>query len=75
MQNFRLSVCLSVWLYVCMSILAVDTITFEGVNGSKQNLVGQISLNSGGNAKRLARNVFEAHFNRWFKKRVSADAL
>ena len=32
-KNFRLSVCLT----VCLS---VDTITFEGVSGSKQNLVG-----------------------------------
>ena len=32
--------CLSVWLYVRTCILAVDTITFEEVNGSKQNLVG-----------------------------------
>ena len=43
-KNFRLSVCLSecleVWLYVRTWILAVDTITFEGVSGSKQNLVG-----------------------------------
>ena len=31
------SVCLSVWMYVRTS---VDTITFEGVSGSKQNLVG-----------------------------------
>ena len=35
-----LSVCLSVWMYVCKSTFHVDAITFEGVNGSKQNLVG-----------------------------------
>ena len=39
-----LSVCVSVrldvWLYVRTWILAVATITFEGVNGFKQNLVG-----------------------------------
>ena len=32
----------SVWLYVCTYVrgfLAVDTITFEGVRGSKKNLV------------------------------------
>ena len=33
------SVCLDVWLYVRTWIKAVDTITFEGVSGSKQNLV------------------------------------
>ena len=32
-------------------------------------------LNSSGNAKQLARNVFEANFDRWLRKRVSADAL
>ena len=32
-KNFRLSVCLS-------GSLAVDPITFEGVSGFKQNLVG-----------------------------------
>ena len=37
--------------------------------------VGQISTNSGGNSKRLARNIFEAYFDRWFRKRVSADAF
>ena len=37
--------------------------------------LGQISLNSDGNAKRLARNVFEANFDRWFRKRMSADVL
>ena len=35
-----LSVCLSVWPYVRTWTFAVDTITFEGVSGSKQNLVG-----------------------------------
>ena len=39
-----LSVCLSVWMSVRMSgctwTFAVDTINFEGVSGSKQNLVG-----------------------------------
>ena len=30
------SVCLDVWMWT----FAVDTITFEGVSGSKQNLVG-----------------------------------
>ena len=43
-KNFRLSVCLSVCLYVFMYVRTwtfhVDTITFEGVSGSKQNLVG-----------------------------------
>ena len=34
------SVCLSVRTYVRTWILAVDTITFEGVSESKQNLVG-----------------------------------
>ena len=34
-----LSVHLSVWLYVRTWILAVDSITFEGVSGSNQNLV------------------------------------
>ena len=34
------SVCLSVWMYVRTWTFLVDTITFEGVNGSKQNLVG-----------------------------------
>ena len=34
------SVCLSVCLYVRMWTFHVDTITFEGVSGSKQNLVG-----------------------------------
>ena len=35
-----LSVCLSVWLAVRKRTFDVDTITFEGVSGSKQNLVG-----------------------------------
>ena len=35
-----LSVCLSVCLYVRTWTFAVDTITFEGVSGSKPNLVG-----------------------------------
>ena len=42
-KNFRLSVCLSVclsvWMYVRTWTFHVDTITFEGVSGSKQNLV------------------------------------
>ena len=36
----RLSVCLDVWLYVRTWTFHVDTITFEGVSGSKKNLVG-----------------------------------
>ena len=39
-----LSVCLAVWLYIRTWILAVDTITFEGVSGPKQNLVGVFYL-------------------------------
>ena len=39
-KNFRLSVCLSVCLYVRTWTFHVDTITFEGVRGSKQNLLG-----------------------------------
>ena len=35
-KNFRLSV----WMYVRTWAFHVDTITFEGVSGSKQNLVG-----------------------------------
>ena len=35
-----LSVCLDVWMYVRTWTFHVDTITFEGVSGSKQNLVG-----------------------------------
>ena len=34
-----MSVCLSVWMYVRTWTFHVDTITFEGVSGSKQNLV------------------------------------
>ena len=34
------SVCLDVWLYVRTWTFAVVTITFEGLSGSKQNLVG-----------------------------------
>ena len=34
------SVCLSVWMYVHTWTFPVDTITFEGVSGSEQNLVG-----------------------------------
>ena len=34
------SVCLSVWMYVRTWTFHVDTITFEGFSGSKQNLVG-----------------------------------
>ena len=41
----------------------------------QKRLLGQISSNSGGNAKRLALNVFEPNFDRWFRKRVLADAL
>ena len=36
----KISVCLSVWMYVRTWTFRVDTITFEGVSGSKQNLVG-----------------------------------
>ena len=43
-KNVRLSVCLSVWLAVRTWILAVDTITFGGVSGSKENLVGVFYL-------------------------------
>ena len=39
-KNFRLSVCLSGCLAVRTWTFHVDTITFEGVSGSKQNLVG-----------------------------------
>ena len=43
-KKFRLSVCLSSCLavrtYVRTRILTVDTITFDEVHGSKQNLVG-----------------------------------
>ena len=39
-KNFRPSVCLSVRLSGCTWTFAVDTIIFEGVSGSKQNLVG-----------------------------------
>ena len=38
--SVRMSVCLSVWMYVRTWTFHVDTITFEGVSGSKQNLVG-----------------------------------
>ena len=34
------SVWMSVWMYVRTWTFHVDTITFEGVSGSKQNLVG-----------------------------------
>ena len=37
--SVRLPACLSVCLSVCTWTFAVDTITFEGVSGSKQNLV------------------------------------
>ena len=39
-KKFRLSVCLDVWLYVRTWTFHMDTITFEGVSRSKQNLVG-----------------------------------
>ena len=39
-RSVCLSVCLAVRTYVRTWILAVDTIIFEGVCGSKQNLVG-----------------------------------
>ena len=39
-----LSVCLDVWLYVRTWTFHVDTITFEGVSGSKQNLVGVFNV-------------------------------
>ena len=35
----KISVCLDVWMYVRTWTFHVDTITFEGVSGSKQNLV------------------------------------
>ena len=38
--SFYLSVYLTVWMYVRTWTFHVDTITFEGVSGSKQNLVG-----------------------------------
>ena len=38
--SIRLSVCLDVCTYVRTWTFHVDTITFEGVSGSKQNLVG-----------------------------------
>ena len=39
-KNVRPSVCLYVCLYVRTWTFHVDTITFEGVSESKQNLVG-----------------------------------
>ena len=39
----KIFVCMSACTYVCMYVhgfLAVDTITFERVSGSKQNFVG-----------------------------------
>ena len=39
-KNFRLSVWLSVCPSACTRTIAVDTITFEGVSGFKQNLLG-----------------------------------
>ena len=39
-KKFRQSVCLAVRTYVRTWILAVDTMTFKGVSGSEQNLVG-----------------------------------
>ena len=39
-QAKKISVCLSVWLYVRTWTFHVDTITFEGISKSKQNLVG-----------------------------------
>ena len=45
MQKQIPSVCLSVWLSgVRTWILAVDTITFEGVSGFKQNLVSMYEI-------------------------------
>ena len=38
------AVCLYVWLYVRTWTFHVDTITFEGVSGSKQTLVGVFYL-------------------------------
>ena len=42
-QKFRLPLCLSGCLSGCLAVrtwtFAVDTITFEGVSGSKKNLV------------------------------------
>ena len=29
---------------ICLSVLSVDTITFEGVCGSKQSLVGDFNI-------------------------------
>ena len=34
-----MSVCLSVRMYVVREFLVVDTKTFEGISGSKQNLL------------------------------------
>ena len=43
-KNFHLSVCLSgclsVWMYIRTWTFHVDTITFEGISGYKQNLMG-----------------------------------
>ena len=39
-MSVRLSVCLSAYLAVRTWTFHVDTITFEGVSGYKQNLVG-----------------------------------
>ena len=39
-KNFRLSICLSGCLAVRTWTFHVNTIIFEGVSGSKQNLVG-----------------------------------
>ena len=43
-KNFGSSVCLSGCLAVRTWILAVGTITFEGVSGSKRNFVGICSI-------------------------------
>ena len=42
----------------------------------QKRLLRQISLNSWRERnKRLAQNVFEGNFDRWVRKRISADAL
>ena len=43
-KNFRLSVWMSGCTYVRTWTFHVDTITFEGVSGSKQNLVGVFNV-------------------------------
>ena len=66
-----LDVCLDVWMYVHTWTFHVDTITFEGVSGSKKNLVAVFDVRNVGlplKAKVISWSWFWTEF--WFLQKL-----